>query len=759
MAEGARPLSFSPVSISHCGYFLDFFVVFPVFIGPLDNDYPGIIGPVLVFPECYWSYQKHRILVRLNCRRYGECFSLKKFKTRSFFLSVVISFAFLAVPKSVFARGDDISVLSLDELLDLEVVSVAKVPEKITKTPAAIFIITQEDIRRSGVNTIPDALRMVPGIHVYQIDANKWAVSARGFASRFSNKMLVMVDGRTVYSPLFSGTFWDSQDLMLEDIERIEVIRGPGGTLWGANAVNGVINIIGKDTADTQGGLIKGELGSYQQQLFSARYGGWLSDRVAYRFYGKFSHRGDSPSLDGGDAADGWHQGRIGFRTDMNLALGNKVTLQGELYDGESGQSVRYLSPFPLNYNLATVDVPVSGGHLLGRWSRSFSADSEMTFQAYYDRTDRQEFLLDESLDTVDIDFQHRYNLSDKIELLWGLGYRYTHDYTSGRQTIPGVYSYVLDPQIRKDNLYSGFLQSRFTFGGDKGELTLGSKVEHNDYTGYEWQPSSRLMWNFNEMHSLWAAVSRSVRTPSRIESDANVNAGAFGVPGPLVTYVRLVGNEEVEAEKVWSYELGYRVRPSETFFLDTTIFYNYYKDLINGVPNGLPYIDFASGSPFLVLPIEVANGMDGETYGLELSAQWSVQEWWRLTAGYTLFHFNELNSGDSEEARQGFSEGENAEHRFSLISYMDLPNNFELNAALYYIDDLPELGFGSSDGVGSNLRLDVNMGYHSTDNWTVTVGGRNLLEKDTPEFSETMDGVIESGLARIFYLTVAYNF
>lgn len=686
--------------------------------------------------------------------------TLLQIRCRVLFLVLTIITKMSAVP--AFAGQDDLSVLSLDELLDLEVVSVAKVPEKVSKTPAAIFIITQEDIRRSGINSIPDALRMVPGMHVYQIDANKWAVSARGFASRFSNKMLVMVDGRTVYSPLFSGTFWDSQDLMLEDIERIEVIRGPGGTLWGANAVNGVINIISKDTADSQGGLLKAEVGTYDQESLSARYGGWLNDRIAYRISGKFADHGDYPAVADGDAADSWRQGRLGFRTDMNLAGANKLTFQGDIYDGESGQSIQYVSPMPPFSNLDEVDAPISGGNLLGRWTRTFSSDSEIILQAYYDRTKRQEFLIDETLDTVDVDFQHRYTLQNAVELLWGLGYRHASDDTRGKETMPGVYSYLLYPSVKEDDLYSGFLQGRLPFGGDKGELTLGTKVEHNDHTGFEWQPSTRAMWSFNDKHSMWGAVSRSVRTPSRIELDAQINAGAFALqpsPSALVSYVRLLGNEEIEAEKVWSYELGYRVRPTESFFLDTTIFYNKYEDLINAVPDGMPFLENTFSSTYIIIPVKVANGMDGETFGVELSAQWSVQDWWRLTAGYTWFHFNALNKGESREPRQGFSEGQNAEHRVSLVSYMDLPGNFELNASLYYVDGLSNLGFITMTEIDSRVRFDFNVGYHPNENWTISVGGRNLLENSSREFTDTMDGIVASEIPRIIYTTVAYNF
>lgn len=681
-------------------------------------------------------------------------------KKALFFLSTLPILALHWFPST--GAAEDLSVLSLDELLDLDVVSVAKVPEKVTKTPAAIFILTQEDIRRSGVNTIPDALRMVPGLHVYQIDANKWAVSARGFASRFANKMLVMVDGRTVYSPLFSGVFWDAQDVMLDDIDRIEVIRGPGGVLWGANAVNGVINIISKDSADTQGGLVKGEVSSGVDGIVSARYGGWFSDRASYRLYGKYSDRDAYPAVGEGDGADEWSQGRLGFRTDMNLPGASKLTLQGDIYDGESGQSIRYLSPYPPFFNLDEVDAPLSGANLLGRWTHSYSSGSEMILQLYYDRTEREEYLIDETLDTFDLDFQHRYTFTNSLELLWGLGYRYTDDRANGRETIPGVYSYVLDPSDRQDNLYSGFVQARVPFGAEQGELTLGTKVEHNDYTGFEWQPSIRSMWSFNDTHSIWGAVSRSVRTPSRIENDASVNAGAFRLPasqGGLVTYVRLMSNEEADAETVWSYEAGYRVRPSENLFFDVTGFYSRYENLINGVPLGRPTVEQSSQAVYMVLPIQVVNGMDGETYGFELSGSWSLKEWWRLTAGYTWFNFNALNQGESQEARQGFSEGENAEHKISLVSYMDLPGNFDCNATFYYVDDIPNLGFSNDRGIDSTLRLDLNVGYHPSEHWSITVGGRNLFEESYQEFNETMDGIVATELPRIFYTTVTYKF
>lgn len=653
-----------------------------------------------------------------------------------------------------FGQCNDLSMLSLDELLDLEVVSVAKVPGKVTKTPAAITVITGEDLRRSGAQSIPEALRMVPGMHVYQIDANKWAVSARGFSSRFANKMLVLIDGRIVYSTLFSGVFWDVQDVMMEDIDRIEVIRGPGGTLWGANAVNGIINIITKDSADTQGGLVALRAQTGPDGEVSARYGGWLNEKTSYRVYGKFFDRENFDKPAGGDAADDWHQGRGGFRMDMNVSATNKLTLQGDIYDGKSGEAVKYVSPAPPFLTFASTDAPVTGGNLLGRWNRIFSKRSEMTFQAYYDHIERDEFFVDETLDTVDLDFQHRLNVLDTLEILYGLGYRYTRSDTSGKETIPGIYSYAMNPQVRGNDLFSGFLQGRLKFADARGELTLGSKVEHNDYTGFEWQPSARILWSISDDHSVWAAISRSVRTPSRLERDAQINVGLMVPPtNGLMTFVRLVGNNDLESEKVYSYETGYRGRMSEDLFVDISLYYNRYNDLIAGIPSGTPFPEFSRTGGRLILPVRVEGARDAETYGAEISCSWSMTDWWRLMGGYTWFHLNTLEIGNSLEARQGFEEDQNANQLFSLVSYMDLPHNLEVNTALYAVGALDRLE------VGSHTRVDLNISWHPLEKVTIAAGVNNLLDDAHQEFDDTMDGILASEIPRIFYTKLTMTF
>lgn len=587
----------------------------------------------------------------------AEMLTDRLLKNSTVFIAAILSTLAIFLPP-VLSYGNDLELLSLDELLDLEVTSVSKIQEKATDTPAAIYVITQEDLRRNSVQSIPEALRMVPGMHVYQIDANKWAVSARGFASRFANKMLVMIDGRTVYSPLFSGVYWDVQDVMLEDIDRIEVIRGPGGTLWGANAVNGVINIISKDSADTQGGLVALQGETKETGEVSTRYGGWLNDRTSYRLYGKFFSRDHFEFPSGEDAADDYHSIRGGFRMDMNVTASNKVTLQGDLYDGESGEAVRFFTPFPPFENLSTSDAQVSGGNLLGRWIRTFSKDSEVIFQAYYDYNDRDEFLESETVDTADIDFQHRFTMIKKMEVLWGIGYRHTRSDMAGKERISGVSSFSVDPQVRGDDLFSGFLQGRMPFFNEKGELTLGTKLEHNDYTGFECQPSARVMWSLSMDHSLWAAVSRTVRTPSRTEHDADINGGGIFLPpeqGGFLSFVRILGNREIESETIGSYEAGYRGRLGDNIFLDLTVYYNKYKDLVAGDLIGPPQVEQSPSGVYVTFPFLLNNAMDGETYGAEMSCGWSITDWWRLTGGFTWFQFNSLNVGKFQRVKNGF--------------------------------------------------------------------------------------------------------
>src|SRR5947209_9123363 len=367
----------------------------------------------------------------------------------------------------------DLTELPIETLLQMEVTTVSRKSEKLSQSPAAVSVITQDDIRRSGVTSIPEALRLVPGLEVARLDASQWAISARGFNDVFANKLLVLQDGRSIYTPLFSGVFWDVQGTMLEDIERIEVIRGPGATLWGANAVNGVINIITRSARDTQGLLITGGGGTEEHDFGGVRYGGKFSEHAFFRIYGTYFNRDDSALPNGDDAHDGWQLGRGGFRLDWDVSEHNLLTLQFDLYRGTLHQVFGTFDPAnPINFTRVVRDeIDLAGENLLGRWSHSFSSDSDLRLQLYYDRTERNTVIFKEDRDTFDIDFQHRFPLGRRHDVIWGGGYRVTGDQVGNSPTIS------LTPDSRTTHLFSAFVQDEIALVPDRFRLTLGSKL------------------------------------------------------------------------------------------------------------------------------------------------------------------------------------------------------------------------------------------------------------------------------------------
>ena len=600
-------------------------------------------------------------------------------------------------------------------------------------------------------------------MHVYRIDANKWAISARGFTSEFSNKLLVMIDGRTVYTPLFSGVFWGVQDMMLADIDRIEVIRGPGGSLWGTNAVNGIINIISKDSADTQGGLVSVEDGNqYNGNSVSGRYGGWLDSRTSYRLYGKyFNQKFFEPTTtettngitDSDKTADDLHSIRTGFRLDRNQDNRNKMTLQGDIYQNTFGTKIVHTLLSTLDYFVEVENTDVSGGNLLGRWQHILAPDSDMTVQVYYDRTQLKQKYLHETRDTLDFDFQHRFSRLQHHELLWGVGYRYSKDDLKSYDTAEGFYYFRFDPDSRGNNLYTGFIQDRYSFAGDRGELTLGTKVEHNEYTGTEWQPSLRFLWKFNQRNSGWAAVSRSVRTPSRLEHDGSLNSSPLSNPFnpagmPIVT--RLISDDRLDSEYLIACELGYKSRPLDNLYVDITAFYNKYHHLLAGFSIGTPFLETGASVPYLVIPAKLGNEFNAETFGIELSGNWSVTGWWRITTGFSWFENNFLNENGDTDSRSQFQEDNESTYQLSLASYMNLPGNLELNGLFFYVDDLDEMH------IDHYTRFDLNLSWHAGDTLALILGGRNLFDPDHREYE---NGVYNSNIPRTFYAKVSWGF
>ncbi len=519
-----------------------------------------------------------------------------------------------SLPGRAFGQIGELKQMSLEQLSAQEVTSVSKKPEPYGRAPAAIQVITQDEIRRSGATTLPEALRLADNLIVAQKNAHDWAISARGFNTDLVNKLLVLIDGRTIYSPLFSGVFWDRQDYLLEDIERIEVISGPGGTLWGANAVNGVINIITRRAQESQGVYADAGLGT-QVGLGGVRYGGMLRPTVPFRVYGKYADHDNEFLPDGRDASDAWRLGQGGFRIDAGAAPGDTLTVQGDFYAGRE--------------HLGTSGIgEVSGGNVLGRWSRTLSGDSEFSLQTYFDRTHLSipvpaqvlggralapAGTLTDDLDTYDADFHHRFPVGDRHHLTWGLGYRFTHDEVGNSPALGFIPSHL------NQNLFSGFAQDEIALSTNVA-LTAGTKLEHNAYTGLEVEPSARLQWSATPKRLVWGAVSRAIRAPARVDRDERLGTPALS---PFVNNL-LVGGADFASETVIAYEIGSRAQIGQTMSISASAYYNRYDDLRSTT--------LSAPDPVLHLPFPLffENNLEGHTDGVELTATNQVLAWWR---------------------------------------------------------------------------------------------------------------------------------
>jgi iron complex outermembrane recepter protein len=607
--------------------------------------------------------------------------------------------------------------LSLEQLMDLEVTSVAKKEQRLGETAAAIYVITQEEIRRSGVTSIPEALRLAPGVQVNRIDSNKWSIGVRGFASRLSRSVLVLIDGRSVYNPLFAGVYWEVQDTLMEDIDRIEVIRGPGGTLWGANAVNGVINIITKNATETHGLLATAGGGSEEKTFGGLRYGGKIGDDFSYRVYGKGFVR-DAEYTPHVSDFDGWHMGQGGFRTDWNLNKNNSLTVQGDIYAGKSGQRgaiSNLTAPF---LTVVQKDADFSGMNLLGRWTRALSEKSNLVVQVYYDRTFRREPIFQEDRNTFDFDLQHRFQIIDHHELIWGLGYRYSKGDT---ESVPAI---VFTPPNRSDHLFSAFLQDEIMLVENRLRLTIGSKFEHNDYSGFEVQPSARLLWTPAERHYVWASVSRAVRTPSRVEHDLLLTA-AVNPAVPL--FARVIRNKNFEAEKVLAYELGYRVQATDRLSVDLAAFHNRYNDMLS-LEGGSSFIEPPGHTIF---PFAIDNNVKADVYGIEVATDWRWLDWWRWRFSYAYQQLNlRKKRGSTDISTEASTEGSTPHNQIGLLSFIDLPANAQLDGVFRYVDNLP------SQKVGRYFNFDLRLSWHANKNLELSVVGQNLLAGHHAEWS-----------------------
>lgn len=633
--------------------------------------------------------------------------------------------------------------LSLEQLGSLEVTTASKEPEQVWRTPAAIYVLTQEDIRRSGATSIPEVLRLVPGVEVARIDSDHWAVGIRGFGGEFSKSLLVLIDGRSVYSPLFAGVYWQLQDTVLEDIDRIEVIRGPGGTIWGANAVNGVINIITKSTKDTHGVLVSTSGGNLDQGIADVRVGGTNGKGFDYRVYGRGFIRGPEfhPANDQSNF-DHWKTGQLGFRTDWNLNSRDTLTMQGDMYEGLDGERVAislYTPPSRL-----VIDGPhdVGGGNILGRWRREFSKDSDVQIQGYYDRTSRYSPQLDEIRDTFDIDLLYHVTLKDRHNVLMGLGGRWSPD-----SIVQKFATLDFKPHKETDSIYSGFLQDQIAIVPDKVALTLGSKFEYNNYSGFEIQPNVRLLWTPTQHQSFWAAVTRAVRTPSRLDQDLQLTDFLAANPP---TFLRVLGSKNFSSEQLLGFEAGYRTLVASKLYVDVAFFQNEYNDLYGFGPGAI-FVEPTPTPAHVVLQVPLANALKGDTTGVEIAPEWKPVEWWGLKGSYSYLHlYVHDKPGFTDNINTVSDNGSSPHHQFVIQSHFNFPKKFDFDVTYRYVSSLPAQ-LVNAYGTG-----DVRLGWHPVSDWELSVVGQNLLQPHHPEFGSDVDTIV--GVKRSVYAKIVWR-
>lgn len=618
-------------------------------------------------------------------------------------------------------QGRELTELSLEQLTNIRVISVSKKEQALAQTAAAVFVITQEDIRRGGFTSIPDALRIVPGLDVAQIDSNHWAISSRGFNGLFSNKLLVLIDGRSVYSPLFSGVYWDVQDTLLEDVDRIEVIRGPGAAVWGANAVNGVINVITKSAKDTQGGLVTIGAGNEDRGIAAVRYGVALGSSGYLRGYTKFSSRASLLDSLGQSLPDGWNAGRAGFRLDWNPSQRDSVTLQADAYDNRGGEQLTVAGLSPAAMSLVNNQEHSDGGNFLASFTRHYSDTSELSVKFYFDRIRRDDALVGYSQNTYDFDLQHRFQAGPRQDLIWGLGYRLTGD------SLQAGYA-RLTPDSRALQLFSSFINDEISLVNGKLSLIVGAKLEHDDFTGFSVQPDARLLWTPAKEHTAWLAVSRAVRLPSRAERNILLTYAVGPGPGGLPAVTSVEGSPDFQSEVLKAYQAGYRVLPAHWFSLDVTGFYNDYNHL-QSVQTGLPELNFAGFQPYLQVPLLFTNQLGGTSTGFELAANWTAGEKWRLSTAYTGLRIRIRPDPGYSSPIPDTTSGRNPAHQFSVRSQLNLTKKLQWDTSAFYVSSLPAIQ------IPGYTRLDTRWGWRMNDSVEFSIVGQDLLSPRRAEF------------------------
>lgn len=667
-------------------------------------------------------------------------------------LAIIASLVTFLSPNYLYADNSYFD-LELERLMEIEITSVSRKSERQRDVAAAVFVITGEDIRRLGFTSIPEALRMVPGVQVARMDSKTWSISARGFGHQYGAKLLVLIDGRSVYTPVFSGVYWDVQDVLLEDVDRIEVIRGPGATVWGSNAVNGVINIITKQAKHTQGVYASARYGNVEVGAGEARYGGQIGQNTYYRLYAKHSGQSAFDTQAGTDNHDAWNRSQSGFRIEWERDALASLTVQGDGYYGTSDADYLYPSTTSPFTTVASHSDTVAGGNIIVKWEDKISDDSHISLQAYVDQARRNEDLLDQVVSTYDLEFRHIYHVNDRNEFVWGVGYRHIEDDLEGRA---GFVDFV--PETADYNLWNGFIQHEYQVVPEKVSLIAGTKIEHNDYTGIEFQPTVKAKWTPSDKQTVWWSVSRAVRIPSRVSDALTVKPTGFGpntvFAGSPGGYSEFTGNPSLNGEKLVAYEMGYRVSPTEATSIDIAAYYNVYDELLTLEP-GTPFMRGAN----LIYPLTFQNKASGTAYGVEVAASAQILENWTVSGTYTYGKIDIDLDPDSNDTQQVNRAGNSPQHQFTLRSVTNLTDTVEMDNAVYFVDDLDVKGFSTTTmSVPQYLRFDTRIGWEVADGIMVDVTGQNLFDDRHTEFAAPFYGrVTEVGRSVFGRVTVRY--
>jgi iron complex outermembrane receptor protein len=641
----------------------------------------------------------------------------------------------------------DLSQMTVEDLMNLQVTSTSKKEEPVQRAAAAIYVITQEDIRRSGATNIPDLLRMVPGLDVAQASGTTWAISSRGFNGQDANKLLVMVDGRTVYSPLVSGVFWEDLDVVLEDIERIEVIRGPGAALWGTNAVNGVINIITKQAKDTRGGLVSVGGGNLNEGSGLVQYGGKVGSEGYYRVFAKGFQDSAMDLPNGQSAQDPLAMSHGGFRVDLNLSKHDSLSVQGDIHYGGAdnlGQIITSLNPLVMMSGQIHRDLKEQDAMV--KWTHTFSPRAGFSVQIYYDHSLQSAYFLGGNVDTFDVEIEDHFGWGRRQDITWGVGLRNNGIDTKG--TLIGSFT----PANSTENIWSAFGQDEIALVPSRLQMTLGLRVGEDAFTGLAIQPDARLLWTPSQKDSVWIAASRAIHSPSFTDTGLSLVYQAFPGAGGLTEAVTVFGNPQLKNEAENSWQAGYRKQITSKLGLDLTGYFNVHSH-VRGTTMETPYINFEQGGPVLIIPLVFNNLVSGETHGIELSANWKAFSFWRLGGGYTWLDGNFRDDSPGATGNPTANVLASPHHEFSIRSYVDLPHRFEVDSAFYYI------GYIDLGNLEVYPRLDVRLGWKFTERQDLSLVGQNLLTPRHLEFPSQNSPFNNSLVKRSVYAKWTFQF